>query len=60
MIDITGRSGGATSGLIYDIHQIATSVLRSMGVDHLISLLDETSTSYGPCRIRLNLPRSPC
>ena len=48
MVDIASRSHGATSGLVYDIHHIAESVLCLIREDHRIVAHDEeTSTSYG-------------
>ena len=49
MVDIASRSRGATSGLVYDIHHIAISVLRLIGEDHRIfAHVKEASTSFGP------------
>ena len=49
MVDIGTISHGASSGLLYDIHHIAISVLRMIGEDHHIAAQDEeTSTSHGP------------
>ena len=49
MVGIASRSGGATLGLVYDIHHIATSILWLIGEEHRICTRDEeTSTSYGP------------
>ena len=49
MVDIANRSSGATSGLVYDILQIVTSVLLLIGEEHHISTHDEeTYTLYGP------------
>ena len=48
MIDIGSRSGGATSGLVYNIQQIATLVLCLIGEEHCIFARNkEASTSYG-------------
>ena len=57
MVDIASRSGGATLGLVYDIHHIATSILWLIGEEHRICTCDEeTSTSYGPS---IRSPMSP-
>ena len=49
MVDIFSRPGGATSGLVYDIHHISTFVLRFIGEEHCTYAHDgKTSTSYGP------------
>ena len=49
MVDIASISHGASSGLMYDIHHIARSVLHMIGEDHHIATHDEeASTSHGP------------
>ena len=49
MVDIATISHGTSSGLLYDIHHIAISILRLIGEDHRISAQDEeSSTSHGP------------
>ena len=48
MVDIASQSGEVTSGLVYDIHRIATSILRIIEEEHHMCSLDESSTSYGP------------
>ena len=48
MVDIAGRSCGATLGLVYDIYHIARSLLRLIRNDYRIATHDgEPSTSYG-------------
>ena len=41
MVDIASGFGGATSGLVYEIHQIATSVLCLIGEEHFIYAHDD-------------------
>ena len=49
MADIASCSHGATTGLMYDLHHIARSVLHQIGEEHRIADYDkEVSTSYGP------------
>ena len=49
MVEIATISHGASSGLLYDIHHIAISVLRPIGEDqHIAALDEEASTSHGP------------
>ena len=49
MVDIASISHGASSGLLYDSHHIARSVLYLIGEDHCIAAQDEeASTSHGP------------
>ena len=49
MVEITTISHGASSGLLYDIHHIARSVLCLIGEDQRIALqYEEASTSHGP------------
>ena len=49
MVDITSRSCGATTGLVYDLHHIPRSVLHQIGEEHRIAGYDyEASTSHGP------------
>ena len=49
MADIASRSCGATTGLMYDLHHIAISVLNQIGEEHRIIGYDqEASTSHGP------------
>ena len=49
MADIASRSRYATTGLVYDLHHIAKSVLHQIGEEHRIAGYDqETSTSHGP------------
>ena len=49
MVDIASISHGASSGLLYNIHHIAISVLCLIEEDHRIAAQDEeTSTSHGP------------
>ena len=49
MADITSRSRGAITSLVYDLHHIARSVLHQIGEDHCITGYDEdASTSHGP------------
>ena len=49
MADIASRSRYATTGLVYDLHHIARSVLHQIGEEHRIVGYDqETSTSHGP------------
>ena len=49
MVDIVSRCSEATSGLVYEINQIATSVLCLIGEEHCIYAHDEeASISYGP------------
>ena len=57
MVDISSISRGASSGLLYDIHHIARSVLRLIGEDHRIAAQDEeASMSHGPS---IRPPTSP-
>ena len=49
MSNIAGRSRGATTGLVYDLHHIARSVLHQIEEEHHIVGYDrEASTSHGP------------
>ena len=49
MPDTASRSHGATTGLVYDLHQIAISVLHHIEEEHRIAGHDqEASTSHGP------------
>ena len=49
MIDIASRSRGATTGLVYDLHHIARSMLHQIREEHRITDYDqEASTSHGP------------
>ena len=49
MADIVSRSRGATTGLVYDLHHIARSVLHKIGEEYRIAGYDqEASTSHGP------------
>ena len=49
MVDIASRSRYATTGLVYDLHHIARSVLHQIGEEHRIAGYDqEASTSHGP------------
>ena len=49
MVDIASRSRYATTGLVYDLHHIARSVLHQIGEEHRITGYDqEASTSHGP------------
>ena len=49
MVDIASRSRYATTGLVYDLHHIARSVLHQIGEEHRIAGNDqEASTSHGP------------
>ena len=48
MADIASHSHYATTGLIYDVHHIARSVLHQIGEEHRIAGYDqEASTSHG-------------
>ena len=48
MVEIATISHGASSGLLYDIHHIARSVLRLIGEDQRIAAQnEEASTSHG-------------
>ena len=46
MADVASRSRGATTGLVYDLHHIAKSVLHQIGDEHHIAD-QEASTSHG-------------
>ena len=49
MADIANHSRRATTGLVYDLHHIARSVLHQIGEEHRITDYDqETSTSHRP------------
>ena len=49
MADIASRSRYATTGLVYDLHHIAKSVLHHIGEEHRIAGYDqEASISHGP------------
>ena len=49
MADITSPSRYATTGLVYDLHHIAISLLHQIGEEHRIAGYDqEASTSHGP------------
>ena len=49
MDDIASRSCGATTGLVYDLHHIAISVLHQIEEERSIaSYNQEASTSHGP------------
>ena len=49
MADIASRSCGVTTGLMYDLHHIARSVLHRIREEHRITGHDqEASTSHGP------------
>ena len=49
MANIASRSRGATTGLVYDLHPIARSVLHQIGEEHRIAGYGhEASTSHGP------------
>ena len=49
MADIVSRLRYATTGLVYDLHHIARSVLHQIGEEHRITSYDkEASTSHGP------------
>ena len=49
MADIVSRSRGATTGLVYNLHHIARSVLLKIGEEYHIAGYDqEASTSHGP------------
>ena len=49
MVEIATISHGASSGLLYDIHHIARSVLCLIGEDQrIVAQDDEASTSHGP------------
>ena len=49
MTDIASRSRGATTGLEYDLHNIARSVLHQIGEENRITGYDqEASTSHEP------------
>ena len=49
MVEIATISHGASSGLLYNIHYIARSVLCLIGEDQRIATQDEeASTSHGP------------
>ena len=49
MADIVSRSHGATIGLVYDLHDIARSVLHQIEEEHRITDNNqEASTSRGP------------
>ena len=59
MADIASRSCGATTGLVYDLHHIAISVLHKIGEEHRIAGYDqEVSSSHGPS-IRPPVPSTP-
>ena len=48
MADIASRSRGVTTGLVYDLHHIARSVLHHIGEEQSIAEHDqEASTSHG-------------
>ena len=49
MVDIASRSRYATTGLVYDLHHIAISVLHQIREEHRIAeYYQEASTSHGP------------
>ena len=49
MVDIASSSRGATTGLVYDLHHIARSVLHQIGEEHrIVGYHQEASTSHGP------------
>ena len=49
MVEIATIPHRASSGLLYDIHHIAISVLHLIGEDQRIAAQDEeASTSHGP------------
>ena len=49
MVEIATISHGASSGLLYDIHHVAISVLHLIEEDQRIAAQDEeVSTSHGP------------
>ena len=49
MANIASRSRGPTTGLVYDLHHIARSVLHQIEEEHRIAGYDqEPSTSHGP------------
>ena len=49
MADIASHSRGATTGLVYNLHHIARSILHQIGEEHHITGYDqEASTSHGP------------
>ena len=49
MADIASHSRYATTGLVYDLHHIARSVLHQIREEHRITGYDqEASTSHGP------------
>ena len=49
MAGIASRSRYATTGLVYNLHHIALSVLHQIGEEHRIASYDhEESTSHGP------------
>ena len=49
MADIARLSRYATTGVLFDIHHIARSVLHQIGEDHrIVGYAQEASTSHGP------------
>ena len=59
MTDIASRSCGAITGLVYDLHHIARSVLHQIGEEHLIAGYDqEASIAHGPS-IRPSVSSTP-
>ena len=49
MADIASHLCYATTGLVYDLHHIARSVLHQIGEEHrIVSYYQEASTSHGP------------
>ena len=49
MTDIASCLRGATTGLVYDLHHIARSMLHQIEEEHYIAGHDqEASTSHGP------------
>ena len=59
MADIASRSRRATTGLVYDLHHIAISVLHQIGEEHHITGHNqEAFTSRGPS-IRPSVSSTP-
>ena len=59
MANITSRSRYATTGLVYDSHHIARSMLHQIGEEHRIADYNQkASTSHGPS-IRPLVPSTP-
>ena len=49
MANIASRTRDATTGLVYDLHHIARSLLHQIGEEHhIVSYDQEASTSHGP------------